>query len=143
MVHEELSNPYASFQKTMMRLSCYIFVSSFQSCVFHPQFHLFVWIFRLVWTIENPYVISPIKTAAVANAVLAVLETKRQKARDWYAKLTDEQKAQRNAKRREAYAMEKCKPRCVRSLLMLVITWLPINLNMHNLFTQFITFRRR
>ena len=51
--------------------------------------------------------ISPIKTAAVANAVLAVLETKRQKARDWYAKLTDEQKAQRNAKRREAYAMKK------------------------------------
>ena len=48
--------------------------------------------------------ISSIKTAAVANAVLAVLETKRQKARDWYAKL---KKAQRNAKRREAYAMKK------------------------------------
>jgi len=52
-------------------------------------------------------VISPIKTAAVANAVLAVVETKHQKARDWYAKLTDEQKTQRNAKRREAYAMKK------------------------------------
>jgi len=35
------------------------------------------------------------------------LETKRQKARENYAKLTDEQKAQRNAKRREAYAMKK------------------------------------
>ena len=51
--------------------------------------------------------ISPIKTAAVANAVLAVLETKHQKARHWYAKLTDEQKTQRNAKRRDAYAMKK------------------------------------
>ena len=56
---------------------------------------------------REPYVISPIKTAAVANAVLAVLETKHQKARHWYAKLTDEQKTQRNAKRREAYAMKK------------------------------------
>jgi len=35
------------------------------------------------------------------------LETKRQKARENYAKLTDEQKTQRNAKRREAYAMKK------------------------------------
>ncbi|KAG2634546.1 uncharacterized protein LOC120658828 [Panicum virgatum] len=39
--------------------------------------------------------------------VLTVLETKRQKAKDRYAKLTVEQKAQRNAKRREAYAMKK------------------------------------
>ena len=41
------------------------------------------------------------------------LEIKRQKARDRYAKFTDEQKAQRNAKRRETYAMKKFKPRCV------------------------------
>ena len=43
--------------------------------------------------------------------VLAALETKRQKAKDRYAKLAVEQKAQRNAKRREAYAMKKkCEP---------------------------------
>ena len=35
------------------------------------------------------------------------LEIKRQKARDRYAKFTDEQKAQRNAKRREAYALKR------------------------------------
>ena len=84
--------------------------------------------------------ISPIKTAAVANAVLAVLETKHQKARDWYAKLTDEQKTQRNAKRRDAYAMKKVlavRQRCVRSLRMLVIIMLKINLYTHNFFTQF------
>ena len=41
------------------------------------------------------------------DTVLAALEAKRQKARDNYAKLTDEQKAQRNAKRREAYTLKK------------------------------------
>ena len=39
--------------------------------------------------------------------VLDTAWTDRQKARDRYAKLTDEQKAQRNTKRREAYAMKK------------------------------------
>ena len=43
----------------------------------------------------------------VHASVLTVLNTKRQKAKDRYAKLTVEQKAQRNAKRREAYAMKK------------------------------------
>ena len=41
------------------------------------------------------------------DTVVAALETKRQKARDSYAKLTAEQKAQRNAKRREAYALKR------------------------------------
>ena len=41
------------------------------------------------------------------DTVLAALEAKRQKARDNYAKLTDEQKAQRKAKRREAYTLKK------------------------------------
>ena len=56
---------------------------------------------------------------------LAALKTKRQKARDRYAKLTAEQKAQRNAKRREAYAMKKMqavRQRCIRLFIMLVIT---------------------
>ena len=39
--------------------------------------------------------------------VLDTAWTDHQKARDRYAKLTDEQKAQRNTKRREAYAMKK------------------------------------
>ena len=41
------------------------------------------------------------------DTVVAELETKRQKARDSYTKLTAEQKAQRNAKRREAYALKR------------------------------------
>ena len=41
------------------------------------------------------------------DTVVAELETKRQKARDSYAKLTAEKKAQRNAKRREAYTLKK------------------------------------
>lgn len=55
-----------------------------------------------------------------------------------HAKLTDEHKAQRDAKRREAYAMKKMgavHQRCVSSLLMLVMSRLPKNLNTHNLFT--------
>ncbi|KAG2605437.1 hypothetical protein PVAP13_4NG074538 [Panicum virgatum] len=53
--------------------------------------------------------------------VLAALEAKRQKARDNYAKLTDEQKAQRiNAKRREAYTLKKMRAVLQRSLLMLM-----------------------
>ena len=35
------------------------------------------------------------------------MDLKRQRDRDRYAKLTDEQKAQRNAKRRENYARKK------------------------------------
>ena len=38
---------------------------------------------------------------------LSALDLKRQRDRDRYAKLTDEQKAQRNAKRRENYAHKK------------------------------------
>ena len=38
---------------------------------------------------------------------LSALDLKRQRDRDRYAKLTDEQKAQRNAKRRENYARKK------------------------------------
>ena len=62
------------------------------------------------------------------DTVLAALEANRQKARDNYAKLTDEQKAQRNAKRREAYTLKK-KMRAVlqRSLLMLVLSRVPKN----------------
>ena len=38
---------------------------------------------------------------------LSALDLKRQRDRDRYARLTDEQKAQRNAKRRENYARKK------------------------------------
>jgi len=41
------------------------------------------------------------------RSVLSALELRRQRDRDRYARLTDEQKAQRNAKRRENYARKK------------------------------------
>ena len=68
------------------------------------------------------------------DTVLAALEAKQQKARDNYAKLTDEQKAQRNAKRREAYTLKKMRAVLQRSLLMLVLSRVPKNLNTHILF---------
>ena len=68
------------------------------------------------------------------DTVLAALEAKRQKARDNYAKLTDEQKAQRKAKRREAYTLKKMRAVLQRSLLMLVLSRVPKNLNTHILF---------
>jgi len=40
-------------------------------------------------------------------SVISSLELRRQKDRDRYARLTDEQKAQRNARRRENYARKK------------------------------------
>jgi len=71
------------------------------------------------------------------DTVLAALEAKRQKARDNYAKLTDEQKAQRKAKRREAYTLKKMRAVLQRSLLMLVLSRVPKNLNTHILFIYF------
>ena len=68
------------------------------------------------------------------DTVLAALEANRQKARDNYAKLTDEQKAQRNAKRREAYTLKKMRAVLQRSLLMLVLSRVPKKLNTHILF---------
>jgi len=41
------------------------------------------------------------------HSVLSALELRRQRDRDRYARLTDEQKAQRNARRRENYARKK------------------------------------
>ena len=41
------------------------------------------------------------------HSVLSALELRRQRDRDRYASLTDEQKAQRNARRRENYARKK------------------------------------
>ena len=41
------------------------------------------------------------------RSVLAALELRRQRDKDRYARLTDEQKAQRNARRRENYARKK------------------------------------
>jgi len=38
---------------------------------------------------------------------LSALDLRRQRERDRYARLTEEQKAQRNAKRRENYALKK------------------------------------
>jgi len=40
-------------------------------------------------------------------SVISSLELRRQKDRDRYARLTDEQKAQRNVRRRENYARKK------------------------------------
>ena len=41
------------------------------------------------------------------RSVLSALELRRQRDKDRYARLTDEQKAQRNARRRENYARKK------------------------------------
>ena len=40
-------------------------------------------------------------------SAISLLELRRQRDRDRYARLTDEQKAQRNARRRENYARKK------------------------------------